>query len=97
MPTHLSSFCAPARLSFALFLIVIAYHVEVACSTVAKLGSHSHDLRTEFKGEIGFVLEADTDVEGAIFNGMVNPVHDLAVDLRVLIAQLLVLIPDSLI
>jgi hypothetical protein len=54
-------------------------------------------LRTEFKGEIGFVLEADTDVEGAIFHGMVNPVHDLAIDLRVLIAQLLVLITDSLI
>jgi hypothetical protein len=67
-------------------LIVIAYHIEVVCSAVAKLGSHSHNLLAEFKGEIGFVLEADTDVEGAIFHGMVNPIHDLAVDLRVFIA-----------
>ena len=87
----------PALLSFALFLIVIAYHIEVVCSTVAKLGSHSHDLRTEFKGEIGFVLEADTDVESSILHIIVNPIHRLAVDLRVSITQPLMLAPDPLI
>ena len=85
------------RVSFTLFLIVIAYHIEVACSTVAKLGSHSHDLRTEFKGEIGFVLEADTHVKSSVFDVVVNPIHDLAVDLRVSIAQSLMLIPDPLV
>jgi hypothetical protein len=83
--------------SFTLFLIVIANHIEVVCSTIAKLGSHSHDLRTEFKGEIGFVLEADTHVKGSVFDVMVNPIYDLAIDLRVSIAKSLVLIPDPLI
>jgi hypothetical protein len=78
-------------------LIVIAYYIEVACSTVTKLGSDSYDLRTEFETEIGFVLEADTDVKGSVFDVMVNPIHDLAVDLRVSIALFLVLIPDPLI
>jgi hypothetical protein len=64
-------------------LVVIAYHIEVVCSTVAKLGSYSHDPRTEFKGEIGSVLEADTHVKGSVFDVMMNPIHDLAIDLRV--------------
>ena len=85
------------RLSFALFLIVIAYHIEVACSTVAKLGSHSDNLRVEFKGKIGFVLESDTHVKSSAFDVVVNPIHDLAVDLRVSMAQSRILIPAPLI
>jgi hypothetical protein len=78
-------------------LIVIAYHIEVVCSTVAKLGSHSDDLRVEFKGKIGFVLEADTHLKNSAFDVVVNPIHDLAVDLRVSITQSLMLIPAPLI
>src|SRR5258708_3342339 len=92
----ISSFPLAPR-SFALLLIIIAYHIEVFCGAVAKLGSHSHDLRAEFKGEIGFVLESNTDVEGSIFHIMLNPIHDFVVDLRVSITQPLMLALDPLI
>jgi hypothetical protein len=54
-------------------------------------------LRTEFETEISFVLEADTHIKSSVFDVMVNPIYDLAIDLGVPIAQSLVLIPDPLI
>jgi hypothetical protein len=52
-------------------------------------------LRTELEREIGLVLEADTDEQGAFFEAVVYPIHSLSVDLAVPSSQLLVTPPRT--
>src|ERR1700722_20681324 len=77
-------------------LHVLANHLQVSRLHVGKVGSYDEHLAGEAKREVRLVLEADTEVERSVLNGMADEVYDLSVDLGIALAELFLELLDVL-
>ena len=78
-------------------LHVLANDLQVPGLHVAEVGSYDEHLAGEAKREVRLVLEADTEVERSVLNGMADEVYDLAVDFGIALAELFLALLDALV
>src|SRR6266403_2531805 len=78
-------------------LHVFSDHLEITGLEVAKICADNEHVAGVAEREVRLVLETHTEIERAVFDGMGDKVHDLAMNLRISPSETVALLLDRLV